>query len=444
MPVLCPYCGYENPDRSTSCCKCNSRFSSISDHLQIEKKAPGITCPYCGYENPDRSTSCSKCNSRLSSISDQFQLEKKTSVLICTQCGYENPDRSVFCIGCGSRLTSDNAGPVPLARPANRLIIPPTERAMPGVLSTPALAPSPSSSLAATSLADLPAAPPVSSTPLPAVEVHRPTELAPLLETPQPPSRPQTSESQRVSPTRHHAFGRRGTSLHHQSWLIEGHQEDASALHKTILQQMLQRRYPGVTVAGGHLREPGAGSEGQSYLTIQSHQTSISVSIASYGSDLYVSRSTRVHSPVRGSRVIVLLLWLAVLGGGPFLLNTILFNSYSIYSTVGFVSAGFLSLNLFLEYVLAPLYAVLLGFFIWTFLRSWVNWSNTRDFWIYLRSRRLQDFQADDIILLEQAIDQVLHTSVVQVGIDSKHITPPAQGYLSQGHLLYYPSVHCF
>lgn len=292
--------------------------------------------------------------------------------------------------------------------------------------------------LAATSLADL-SRTPVYSTPLPPVGAYNPSERAPHIETP----RSSILESVSETPERsalHYAFARRGTPLNHQCWLIEGCQVDALLLRQTLKQQMLERRYPGVSVSAEHLRERGANqTEGRDYLTVQRSSTNAFIYIASQGNDLYISRTTTARTPIRGERVFLLFLLLATLVAGPFALNAILLNSYSIYNTVGFITASFVSINLFLEYVLAPLYAVLVGFFIWAFIRSYLNWLNTRDFWIYLRARCLQNFQADDLVLLERAIDQALRASVARHGIDSNLITPPLQGYQARGYLLYCP-----
>ena len=52
-----------------------------------------------------------------------------------------------------------------------------------------------------------------------------------------------------------------------------------------------------------------------------------------------------------------------------------------------------------------------------------------KDFWHYLRHKDLNDFQLDDIALMEHVTDDVVHDTAQELGMDASKITPPTEGY---------------
>ena len=67
--------------------------------------------------------------------------------------------------------------------------------------------------------------------------------------------------------------------------------------------------------------------------------------------------------------------------------------------------------------------------FIALLIRSFINWLVEKDFWRLLRPNVLNDFQLDDIALLEHVTDDVVRDAVDQAGLDASKIVPPALGY---------------
>ena len=61
--------------------------------------------------------------------------------------------------------------------------------------------------------------------------------------------------------------------------------------------------------------------------------------------------------------------------------------------------------------------------------RSLIYWIMEKDFLRYLRPNILNDFNIDDIMLLERVTDDVVHSTVEQLGLDASKIAPPPQGY---------------
>jgi len=63
-----------------------------------------VLCPSCGYDNPEDATFCGECGSSL------------RQELACTNCGRNNPPETKFCHGCGQRLAEAPA-PIPTPTP---------------------------------------------------------------------------------------------------------------------------------------------------------------------------------------------------------------------------------------------------------------------------------------------------------------------------------------
>ena len=63
-----------------------------------------MLCPSCGYDNPEDATFCGECGSSL------------RQELACTNCGRNNPPETKFCHGCGQRL-AEAPTPAPTRTP---------------------------------------------------------------------------------------------------------------------------------------------------------------------------------------------------------------------------------------------------------------------------------------------------------------------------------------
>ena len=60
---------------------------------------------------------------------------------------------------------------------------------------------------------------------------------------------------------------------------------------------------------------------------------------------------------------------------------------------------------------------------------SFRNWLRERDFWIYLRKRDLNDFQLDDVAIMEHMTDDTLKAAATHNEIDADKLVPPTKGY---------------
>jgi membrane protease subunit (stomatin/prohibitin family) len=80
--VLCPNCGFQNPQNTKFCGNCGKS-------LQVQ---PGVTCPKCGTVNTAGAKFCSNCGNPLQ------------ATVKCPKCGTESPSDTKFCPNCGTKL----------------------------------------------------------------------------------------------------------------------------------------------------------------------------------------------------------------------------------------------------------------------------------------------------------------------------------------------------
>lgn len=315
----------------------------------------------------------------------------------CPQCSYENPDQSSFCVRCGNRLQpSGQSGNSPMATYS------------PGMASAPPNAVS-YSPFAQSYL------PPPTQTP-PAQQSWAPNATSP---TGYPlPSPAQMGTGQGLASIRR-AFAGRGTLIMHHSWLLDGKHVEADSVRTAIKEMLQQRNFSGLNIFPERLMEKGLMMEERDYLTVRRGVSTVFVYAAPAGNDLYISRATTVLPLISYARAVIL--------GLLFMLLIIALISQQTASS-SITPFGTVSISP-TAVLLGLLFYPLLLFFIIFLVRSFINWLFEKDFWIYLRPNTLNDFQLDDIALLEHGTDYVVRDAVAQLGLDASKIVPPAPGY---------------
>lgn len=289
--------------------------------------------------------------------------------ITCPQCSQVNPDQSAFCVKCGNRFQmTGQTGPT-FSNPS-----PPVYAA--SMSAPPSYSPSPGLSASA-------------PYPYPA----------------------QMGTGQGEFSIRR-AFAGRGVLVWHHSWLLNGKQVQAATVLTTILDILRQRNIGGLSITPERLKERGILIEERDYLTIRRGVATVFTYVAPAGQDLYISRATTVLSSINTIRVAGLLLLLALALFGPGLLP-------GIIGPAAYLLGGLFSL------IALPIW----GYFIWLLFRSFTHWLVEKDFWVYLRTKELNDFQLDDIALLEHVTDDTIRAAVEQLGLDASKIVPPTQRY---------------
>jgi len=80
--VICPNCGFQNPQNTKFCGNCGKS-------LLVQ---PGVACPKCGTMNAAGAKFCSNCGNPLQ------------ATVKCSKCGTESPSGTKFCPNCGTPL----------------------------------------------------------------------------------------------------------------------------------------------------------------------------------------------------------------------------------------------------------------------------------------------------------------------------------------------------
>jgi len=220
------------------------------------------------------------------------------------------------------------------------------------------------------------------------------------------------------------AFAGRGVPTMHYSWLLDGEQAQAIAVRFTINETLQRRGVAGLEVKQERLIERGLLMEEREYTTLHRGVTTVFVHVAPAGRDLYISRATAVLPAISSIRVVIatLLLLLMLFGFVQPPIPTILLQSSAAYG------GSFTPVTTF-QIIASVLSYPILAFFIIMLIRSFIYWLIENDFLVYLRSNVLNDFQMDDIVVLEHLTDHSVQEALRQIGMDASKITPPIEGY---------------
>ena len=315
--------------------------------------------------------------------------------LTCPNCTYVNPDQSVFCVRCGNRFqTTGQINPV-----SSSPSLPPyTPLGSPGPVS-------PYSSSSSSSQSSWSPLSPPPSAPFPSASQGASISAAPS-------SYPGQMGIGQGQFSLRRAFAGHGISVMHYSWLLDGKEMQATAVLSAISNLLHLRNIAGLTITQERLTERGLLMEERDYLKVRRGVSTVFVYVAPAGRDLYISRATTVLPAINSIRVAGLLLLLVLALFGPGLLQ-------GLAGPASFLLGGLFSL------LALPIWL----FFLWLLFRSFSYWLVEKDFWVYLRANQLNDFQLDDIALLEHATDETVRAAVEQLGLDASKIVPPTQGY---------------
>lgn len=314
----------------------------------------------------------------------------------CPHCSTANADGTLYCVTCGYPLATTSS-------PSSQDAPPP-----PPYLAAYGVTAAPSQPLYSSPVYASPAAPsqPMYSTGAP-YAVQTVQQPAPL---------PAQVGGNQGGFSFRRAFAGRGTLVMHQSWLLDGSGTHAASVRDTIVDLMRRRNILGTSIQAEKLTERGVLMEVRDYVEIHRGVSTVFTYVAPAGQDLYISRATTVQPAISRFRALVMIIL-------AFLLLAGLASTSSTPVAVGF------------SYVAAPspmkilAAGLILPFFILFFIASSINWLLEKDFWVFLRPRSLNDFQLDDIALLEHATDGIVTDAVKHEGLDASKITPPPLGY---------------
>lgn len=357
--------------------------------------------------------------------------------LKCPQCSYDNPERSIFCARCGYDFRAVNA-----AQQAQQPYTPTGYGANTGAFAPPAATPPPQQPFSTPAYNGNPgnagAFPPPASGPMvPPASGYAPPNGVPSTSsyaTPQQmamPSQMQMGTGQGSASIRR-AFAGHGTLVAHHSWLIPGSHVQALSLTNAILEKLRQRNVTNLAIKQERLMERGVLTEERDYVTSERSVTTVFTYVAPAGQDLYISRATTVRPTISMVRCIIFGVLLAIALFGSAIAQGIANSAVNSASTTGGALGAYgaaLAAQAVGTIVQAFISGPLILLFIVILVRSIIMLIAEKDFWWFLRPSVLNDFQLDDIALMEHLTDEVVHDAVQEMGLDASLIKPPANGY---------------
>ncbi|MCL4266952.1 MAG: zinc-ribbon domain-containing protein [Anaerolineae bacterium] len=291
----------------------------------------------------------------------------------CPQCGKENPESSRFCQFCGATMTSEITGT--LTQPVARAPQPP--------------------------LAPLSTAPPPGSGTGQIGQVGAGGTAAVNIWGP---------------------FAQYGGRGRHVSWLLDEQGTNAQKLHGAVTERFQQRQIPGSQMEWSTLVAKGLLVERRPFYFIKRGITTVALYIAQFGRDLYISQVTYVKGPFSNVRIAILALMIL------FFLYYSTFYSASLFGRLLEVNpfSRTSAFPFFLLCIVGPLggcNSVLLFFAV---LYSLYKWVTERDFLAILRTPP-NEFQQDDTIALEKAVEETVRQALDTIGIDTALMPPAAE-----------------
>jgi membrane protease subunit (stomatin/prohibitin family) len=92
--VLCPKCGFQNPQTAKYCNNCGTSMQAAQVQTQAPAQAQAtVKCPKCGTENPTTAKFCVNCGTPM-----------QAATVKCPKCGTEVPAGTKFCPNCGAKI----------------------------------------------------------------------------------------------------------------------------------------------------------------------------------------------------------------------------------------------------------------------------------------------------------------------------------------------------
>lgn len=230
-------------------------------------------------------------------------------------------------------------------------------------------------------------------------------------------------------------FAGYGTRGRHASWLLDDLGHKANDLHNAVTERFHKRQIPGSNMHWQTLIAKGLLVERRPFYFIRRGITTVALYIAQFGQDLYISQVTYVKGPITAVRSIIVGLMVAFALYFTFIYTSVLTGRIeSFLGGFDLFGSGGAAFPTFLLCVVGPvgmLNQLLVGLL---FIYSLYKWLRERDFLAILRARP-NEFQEDDTVALEKAVEETVRQSLDSVGIDAK-LMPESQEYGSRQRII--------
>jgi hypothetical protein len=222
-------------------------------------------------------------------------------------------------------------------------------------------------------------------------------------------------------------YGERGR---HVSWLLNNLGDRAEALRDAVTERFNEREIPGARVRPLTLTGKGVVVERRPYYFAQRGIATAALYVARFGNDLYISQVTYARGAINPLRAIILILMvLFQIGYVPAVIASIApvdFTGIDLGRLYGYENYDLGAFG-FLSCCLGPLWFLNgLALFL-VALYMFHKFLTIKDPLVMLRLPP-NEFQQDDIIVLEKAVEETVRQSLDAIGIDVA-LMPPAPEY---------------
>lgn len=217
-------------------------------------------------------------------------------------------------------------------------------------------------------------------------------------------------------------FAGMGTRGRHVAWLLDNLGEKAEDLRNAVTRRFQDRHIPATDVQPQILVAKGLLVEQRPYYLIQRGRTTIGLYIAQFGKDLYISQVSYFKGPISTARIVIVAL-MAIFA---------IFYPMMLAGSADNVNAGFGGISGLGNLVgmlccLGPVYVGVWIALLIMVLYALYKFVVDKDILAPLRVQP-NEFDQDDLIALEKAVEQTVRESLDVVGIEQK-LMPPAEEY---------------
>ena len=230
-------------------------------------------------------------------------------------------------------------------------------------------------------------------------------------------------------------YGERGR---HVSWLLNNLGDRSEALRDAVTERFNEREIPGARVRPLTLTGKGVAVERRPYYLAQRGIATAALYIARFGHDLYISQVTYARgaiSPLRAIIVLLMLLFQVIYV--PAIIASVapidFFGNLDILQMYGLRDYNFAGLGALICCVGPFWFFNGLALFLLA-LHMFYKFLTIKDPLSMLRLPP-NEFQQDDIIALEKAVEETVRQSLDTIGIDAS-LMPPAAEYGFRRRLL--------
>lgn len=217
-------------------------------------------------------------------------------------------------------------------------------------------------------------------------------------------------------------FAGYGTRRTHEAWLLEGISDRAESLRDATMRRFNQRHIPDANVSPVNLTGKGVDVEQRPFYRIQRGLATVWLYIARFGDDLYVSQVSYIKGPISKARVLLFLGLIGLSILSVLNLMAVSANISAVANSVSLFGGTSQEPNMFLISAMCctgPLGAIsqvvltiALAFSVYKFITE-------KDFLALLRAEP-NEFQEDDIVSLEKAVNETVRQAADRIGIDKK------------------------